>query len=1230
LESSPVFAEQIAQCEAALKPHVDWSLTEVLREGGSLDRVDVVQPVLWAMMVSLAALWRLHGVEPAAVVGHSQGEIAAATVAGALSLEDGARVVALRSAALTELAVGGGMVSVAAPADQVGRWGDRFGGRVSIAALNGPAATVVAGDLDALGELVRDCEAREVRARWIPVDYASHSPLVEPIRERVVKALTGIQPRSGEVPVYSTVTGRPIDAATMDAEYWFTNLRQPVRFEPAVRALLADGHHTFIESSPHPILIPAIQEAIDTDAVCVPSLHRDDDEPTRFALSLGEAHIAGHHVAWTSPTAQPVRPAELPTYPFQHRHYWLHPKPVGEQDLKAAGLDAADHPLLGAAVRMAGSGDLVLTGRLSLDTHPWLADHAVYGTVLIPGTAFVEMALRAADAAGAPGLDELIAEAPLILPDSGAVRLQVTVGSVDEAGVRRVSIHSRRESGDEDVPWTRHATATLRAAELDVPPTDDLTAWPPSGAEAVDLDGFYDRLTEAGYGYGPAFRGLAAVWRRGAEVFAEVALPEGDRRSAADFGLHPALLDAAQHAAFFLSSGEQAAQTRLPFAWTGVRLHATGAGALRVRLTPLAQDGVAMLVADGTGAAVCSIDSLVLRAATSASLTAGAATEGLDSLFRLAWTAVDAQPPRLTRRWVTVGPGDFQALIEDLESGPTSFDAVAVVCEAGTPDAVGAATHRMLALLQDYLAQPALAGTRLVIATQRAVATRPGEDVLDLANSAVWGMVRSAQSENPDRITLLDLDELDDVAGLDLDSLPLDLEPQLALRDGRLLAPRLARAALAERPPTAVPMDASGTAFAEHSVPFDSQGTVLITGGTGTLGRLLAGHLVARHGVRRLLVTSRRGPAAPDAAALTAEIAALAPDAVVTVAACDVADRAAVAELLAGVPAGHPLTAVVHAAGVLDDCVLSSLTPQRLDSVLRPKVDGALHLHELTSGLNLSAFAMFSSVAATVGGPGQANYAAANAFLDGLAAHRRAAGQPGVALAWGLWDAASGMTGHLDQADRARLARGGSRPLSSDLGLRLFDLAHQVEDAHVVPMPLDLATLRAGATAGAPVPALLRGLVRTPQRRAAAAAAGSAEVGQPWAQRLHGLPTQKQTALLLDLIRATAAAVLGHDSAAGVAGDQSFKELGFDSLLSVELRNRLQAASGTALPATLVFDYPTPLEIAEHLRSMLAPDPGDSPAAVPGAPDADLKDDEQFDLMDVESLIQHVLTTAQD
>ncbi|MFI6644595.1 type I polyketide synthase [Streptomyces sp. NPDC050504] len=1220
MAASPVFAEHLTACAAALEPYTGWNLIDVLRQtpgAPSLDRVDVVQPALWATMISLARLWEHLGIAPDAVVGHSQGEIAAAHVAGVLSLQDSARIVALRSRAITRLAGLGGMVFLPLAEAAAGRLIARWADRVAVAVVNGPTATVVAGDADALAEVVAHCEAEGIRARTVPVDYASHTAHVEALHDELLDLLAPVRPRRADVAFYSTVGDRAggalRDTTGMDAAYWYENLRTTVAFETATRSLLDTGHTLFVEVSPHPVLTHAVQETAEAhrgtgEAAVTGTLRRDDDTWQRVLTSLATADTrtpadwAGFYPA-TAPAHR-----SLPTYPFQREHYWIR-QADRATDPGALGLHATEHGLLGAAVALADGSGHVFTGHLSARSHPWIADHAVHGTTLLPGTAFVELALHAGQAVETPHLEDLTLEAPLALAADGSLHLQVHVAAADAEGRRALALHSRPDDAGPDRPWTRHATGTLAPLPTAAPDPAhwaEPTAWPPKGAVPVPADTLYDRLAGRGYHYGPAFQGLAALWRHDDTLYAEVALPTDD--TADPYGLHPALFDAALHPIVGTGPEQDTGQVLLPFAWSGVRLHAVGARSLRVRIAPGDAGTLRIALADPTGQPVADVTSLAVRPVTTEQLAKAVASGGDDHLFRIAWTPVPDARPLTAGRAAFLGATVPEALRAALPGGTGAghhSDAAALLAAATSdlpdlPDLVvatgllelpepaddvpGAARARVqyaLELIQTWLADGRTADSRLVFLTRRAVAVDPATETPSPAQAAVWGLLRTAETENPGRFAVIDLPDGDAVHAESFRTALACGEPQVAVRDDeqRLYAPRLVR----ETPPITDTGTDADTGSRTGTGTGTGTGTVLITGGTGTLGALFARHYAATGRAGHLLLTSRRGPDAPGASELAAELTASGVR--VTVTACDTADRDALAALLAAVPAEHPLTAVVHTAGVLDDGTLASLTADGVERVLRPKADAAWHLHELTRGADLTEFVLFSSAAGVLGTPGQGNYAAANTFLDALAEHRRAEGLPATSLAWGLWSDSSGMTGHLDAADLARMARLGIEPMTADEGLALFDAARAADAACLVPARISPALLRPRLESGT-LPAVLKGLVRAPARRAAAATdAGAATLRD----RLARLTPEEAGDTVAALVRTHAAHVLGHTTADTVHLDKAFKDLGFDSLTAVELRNRLAAATGLRLAPTLVFSYPTPRELGQHLSGLLRP-----------------------------------------
>jgi polyketide synthase 12 len=1493
--SSQVFREQIDACAAALAPHIAWSLPEILLErdnAHALERVEVVQPILFAVMVALACLWRSYGIHPDAVIGHSQGEVAAAHIAGALSLQDAALVVARRSQELARLAGTGAMASLGLASDDAELLLARLNRELAVAAVNGPRSVVVSGSPMSLAALESECAAGGVRCRRLPVDFASHSPDVELIRDDLLEPLAAIQPQSADVPFYSTVIGDVLDGASLDADYWYRNLRAPVRFAAGTQALHDTGHRAFVEISPHPVLTMDIADGINTDdTLIVGSLRSHENDLQRFLTSIGEAYVAGLPVDWRQAVSH-GRPVQLPTYPFQRQRYWLEvsgdnvsPTNTGLTrtghpflaNVTEVGLNPANHPLLGATVELADDEGLVCTGLFSLGSHPWLADHVVLGNAVLPGTALLELALHAAASVGCDRVEELTLQTPLLLPESASLTLQVRIGPADGSNHRTVTIHSRRSTTTVNAtaraPWLRHAIGTL--TQSTPIKGEDCAVRPPGDATELDVEAIYTGLASQGYTYGPAFQGLKAAWRRDDEIWAEARLTDDRQHEAADYVIHPTLLDSALHSMAFAHSDASDERRWLPFSFTGVILHKIGATMLRTKIVPVGPHAFSLELADEAGVLVGTIDSLTVRPIEPGQFTR--LRGGMDdSLFHLSWTAFPDHHP--------AAPPAVPDLVVHRMSAPPAGSSLA--------DAVRAAIRQALEVVRSFLADDRLADAHLVLVTHEAVNTRDAEKNRNLADAAVWGLIRTAQTEHPGRITLVDVDRVPaSLAAVPaaVASAVVEAEPQLALRDGMVLVPRLTRIAdsgaivapagvsawrleaskngtldglalvecpavtrrlvddevrvgvraaglnfrdvlaalgvvhdeaglggemagvvletgpavddlsvgdrvLGLGPPgqlgpvavtdrrllrripanlsfaqaasvpigfstayhglvnlarvgpgervlvhaatggvgiaavqvakamgaevfgTASPAkwhtlrsmglderhiassrtlefeeefreaaggcgmdvvlnalsgdftDASlrlmapggrfiemgktdirdpgqvalahpgvtyrafdllgsdteelastlvrtlelfedGTlqtppvtawdirraheAFRDMSqglhigknvvtmpVPLDSDGTVLITGGTGTLGALVARRMVTRHGIRHLMLVGRRGLQAPDAALLQAELREL--GATVTIGAADLGDRDALAAVLAAIPAEHPLTAVVHCAGVLDDGVISTLKGSQMDRVLRPKADAAWYLHELTRDLDLAAFILFSSAAGTFGGPGQANYAAANAFLDALAQHRRSLGLSATSMVWGYWSESSGMTGHLTIADKARITAAGFLPVPTDLGLDLFDAAFSQDRAVVVPALLDLRARTARGTA----PAILRAVAR-PVRQARRMTRAKEDTTLD--ERLAGLPAASQRAVLLELILSEAAAVLGHSTSADLQADQPFNDLGFKSLTAVELRNRLAKVSGLRLPTALIFDQPTPAELAAYLQTRLFP-----------------------------------------
>ncbi|MEU2133698.1 SDR family NAD(P)-dependent oxidoreductase [Streptomyces sp. NPDC018352] len=1185
-EAYPVFADAFDAVCAELDRHLDQLVRDVVFGGSELiDQTVYTQAGLFAIEVSLFRLLEHWGVTPDYLLGHSIGELAAAHVAGVWSLEDAAALVAARGRLMQALPTGGAMVAVQATEAEVL---PLLTGDVSIAALNGPDSVVISGDEDAVLAIASGF----AKTKRLRVSHAFHSPRMEPMLAEFRTVAEGLTFHAPKFPIVSNLTGEVAGEELLTADYWVDHVRQAVRFLDGISQLESQGVTTYLELGPGGVLSAMGQSCVtDDEAGFVPALRKNRTEPEALTTALAELHVRGKAVDWSAYYADTgARRTDLPTYAFDHQHYWLVSSGGSAGDPGNLGLESAGHPLLGAMTEMAGVGSALFTGRLAVTSHPWLADHVVMGTRLVPGTALVEWALHAGERVGAAVLEELTLQAPLVLPEEGAVVVQIAVEAPAEDGRRVVRVHSRA-AADIGGTWVSHASGVL--ADAPTADAESLADWPPNGAVEVEVDAVYEELAGLGLEYGPAFRGLRAVWRRGHEIFAEAALPEALRGAADRFGLHPALMDAALHP---MGLGTSAG---LPFAWSDVRLHAVGAERLRVRITRTDDSadpespGASVLLADGTGAPVASIGSLALRPVTREQLaerTHGSGG-GARSLYRIGWSPLDAARPAV--------------------GAAAEVDVIEVPGPADGVDAVADVHHRVtraLERLQVWLSEERPEGERVVVATRGAVAIE-GEEVRDLGAAAVWGLVRSAQSEHPGRIVLIDThpdhdhrrdherDHHHDRSHVqDPESDPGALvavgEPQLAVRGRQLHAARLIRTA-----PTR-------TDDATDGCP-DVEGTVLVTGASGTLGGLMARHLAGAWGARDLVLVSRRGAQAPGAAELVAELEALGASA--RFEACDVADGQALAALVGAIRATGRLAGVVHTAGVLDDGVFGSLTGERLSGVFRPKVDAAWQLHELTADLDLSFFVLFSSVSGVVGQPGQANYAAANTYLDALAQYRRARGLPATSLAWGPW-AEGGMFGRMSEADVRRLRRSGMVPMSSAEGLELFDTAVASGEPAVVPVLFDLPEWRRAAPDSGVVPHLMRSLVRVTPRRAANGSVVSAPE-ESLRTRLEALAPEERRGAMLEVVTTEAAAVLGHAPGYRIKPQQTFSELGFDSLTAVELRNRLGAATGLRLPPTLIFNYPTAEALAAHILGLAAPagtGTGASTTPAPADPGAEL------------------------
>ncbi|PJJ06458.1 acyl transferase domain-containing protein [Streptomyces sp. 2333.5] len=1157
-DAFPVFADAFDAVCAYFDGELATPLRDVVfgEDPETLNQTGFTQPALFAVEVALFRLMESFGVRPDFLVGHSIGELVAAHVAGVMSLEDACRLVAARGRLMQALPSGGAMVSIQASEAEVLPLLEGQEQRVSIAAVNGPKSVVISGEEFAVTEVAGRFESEGRKVKRLQVSHAFHSPLMEPMLDEfrsVAESVAYVEPR---IPVVSNLTGALATSQELTSpDYWVRHVREAVRFADGIRWLAEHEVTRFLEIGPDGTLTAMAQGCLDSDVdadhVLIPALRGDDrGEVSALLTAAGRAFVHGTTIDWqafftanatesTTATVPTPTPIDLPTYAFQHQRYWLE-IPSSTADASSIGLAAAEHPLLGATVALAGGHEVVLTGRLSPRTQPWLAEHRIAGAIVVPSTALLELAVRAGDEVGCSHIRELALEAPLVLAEDGAVQLQLRIEDPDSSGDRALGVYARPASAPADAPWTRHASGVL--AESGPSETFGFAAWPPVGAEPVDIDDLYDGLTAAGFDYGPAFRGVRAVWQGADGVYAEAELPES---AAEGFALHPALLDAALHP-LGLGLLDGVATEAVLFAWSGASLQATGATSLRIRLTRRGPDEVSLQAADGSGQPVLTVESMLMR--KTGELRNDGTPSLPASLLRLDWAPIaverametdtgedaaadaDADAPRLT----VVGSdplGLAEALgtyaVEAADAATTTTAATAgTVLVTGVATAVEA--HTTLTTLGELLGQESAA--RLVFVTRGAVAL--GDDALDGEAAALREELRAVQAAHPGRIVLVDVDD-------DLDSLrvlPAALatdEPEMAVRGGEVSAARLVRCA-------------STAATALDVAP---GGTVLVTGPfaeqvAAALESAAQVETVAYQDQDQEQDQGREGDGEGDPAPR--------PDGL----------KAAIAAIQA---TERPLTAVVHTAN-LDQ-------PRDVDR--NRDVDTARRLDDLTRRTNEDG----AAPAFVLIGVGSAD-APSCGHLAALAHHRAAAGLPALAL---LPSPGAGTPG--------------LSAVSVEESAALLGAAQATGRTVLLPARVDRAALRGSS---AQLPPILTALAQGSGRRIATRAQASAVSGL--ARRLAGKGAAERGRVLLTLVRTQIAHVLGYAGPDEVEPSRSFTDLGFTSLTAVELRNQLREATGMALSATLVFDYPTPVALARYLDGELTGETGDlvpTPVGVP-------------------------------
>ncbi|MEE3643219.1 MULTISPECIES: type I polyketide synthase [unclassified Brenneria] len=1207
---SGVFAQALDEVCEHLDPLLPQPLKTIMfAEKGSaeadlLDRTDFTQAALFAFEVALYRTVTHLGPTPDMVVGHSIGEIAAAHIAGVFSLADAAKFVAVRGGLMQSISAKGAMVAIEAGEQEILPSLAGYETAVTIAVVNTPSSVVISGDTDTVLQIAEQWQSRGYRTHRLRTSHAFHSPHIDVIVETLRSTLATLAFNPPAMPIISTVTGELLsNEQACSPDYWATQARRAVRFDAAANWLLAHNTVTALEIGPDGVLTAmgrtndaARQLDGESDTVWIAPVRKEREEGRPLFAALAKLYAQGLPLDWTKLLAR-TRSVPLPTYPFQHRRYWLEaPSP---RSASGGGLRALTHPLLQAGIEMADRQGWIFTGQLDAAKQPWVSEHKVDGVTAVAGAMTIELIQHAGAQIGYACIDTLVLHSLFMLPDDVVVDIQLRVGEADENGIRPADFYFRypqsyADSAEEENTWQRHAICKLAPTDRNLPVWPDLNmeTWPPAGAQPLDLSDLYHQHRLSALG--PAFQRLKSAWRGNGGIYIETeCLPENvtDNHK---FDIHPLLLDAGMQSAFIDATQETDGQIQVVFSFNGLKFYSLGARRLRGHMitkprsasTPDHSEHHLRLV-DEIGTPVAEIDGLVLKAFNPQTHTAPRRQQP----YHLAWRDVPADTAAVNNLcWIIPQTASRQRLItqlseeeqtrvfNDSETALASFSAASdyaaalFICPLADDDDIHQPLRQLLDLVQNWLAAPQTAHCPLAVVTQHAVATHDGEDVPNLTQSPLWGLLRTAQCEHPGRFLLLDVDDLD-ASWPQLSTavgVALAREPQLALRRGGLLAPRLVKTSAAR---TAAHQEESSALMPPR--PLAPEGTVLITGGTGALGKTVAKHLAEKHGIRHILLASRTGPDAPGADDVIKDLVGL--GVAVTITACDIADPQAVQALLGAIPLTHPLTAIIHAAGTVDTAEIRAMTPEQIDSVLRSKADSAWNLHRLTQHQDLAAFVLYSSAVSLLPQKGQGNYAAANAFLDALAHHRRHKGLPATAMAWGMWAERSEMGKQLGAEGIQDIIDSGQIPLSIPQGLAFLDGVIGTDadphPPHLLPTRLNLEALRAqGLTV------LLTELLpaaSTPQ-----SAAGTA-------RHIAAMPEAERGAYLTKLILQHAGEVLSHPDPKSIRVDVEFITLGFDSLTSVEMSSRLASVVGIRVPATAIFDHPTPQALTLYLLGQL-------------------------------------------
>ncbi|GHO72105.1 polyketide synthase [Ktedonobacter sp. SOSP1-52] len=1234
LAQEPAFRAAIEACDRVMGNYVDWSLLDLLQineDPARLDEIDVIQPTLFAIEVALAALWRSWGVEPDAVVGHSMGETAAAYIAGALSLEDAAWIICSRSKLALRQRGKGAMAAVELSLEQATALvkDNKYEERVAVAVSNSPNSTVLSGDAEAMKEILTVLEEKGIFGRLVRVDFASHSPQMDLLRDDLLSLMQRVQPHPASVPMLSTVDATYIEGRELTAQYWVENLRKPVLFLNATQELLEEGFDIFMEMSPHPILVGAIRQTIeqsDKPAMALASLRRDEGR-NALLTTLGTLYLYGYDVEWSRLYPDGGQRVSLPTYPWQRQRHWNdgvnHSQSRAISTWKSDGTLA--HPILHIGTPLALQKQTYLwTTEIDAELFPYLEEHRVHDMPVLAGAAYIELALAAAtEIFGARHfcIEDLQLKKVLFFPKDTRHTLQVTLTPHEaEEGSWVLQFYSTQaEQGKQAVSWTHHATAMVRRVEEFLiseahPPLLPEQA-PDQWTMTMEAPAFYEGIRARGIQHGPRFQGVTHIWRRPGEVMAKITVPQEVTDERSGYQVHPALMDAILQGIIpFLPETNE--DSYVPVMVKQVRLYqqpeSTGSLWSHATLRSDNSDNMStiegnIILLDGEGHVLLEV--LGFRLQSLEDNTQGLMRQRLNQLlYTIQWEqqALSKQQEHVERkRWLIFGehegpaqqlvkylqesgaqyiiatpgnaykqiqqgqaqqyelnpvsPEEFHQLFSELSQGGHTIDGIVYlwsqltrpVNEASTVHALSEdqqlASIGMLHLLQALTAAKQESTPRLYLATSGVHAIEEHEETTALSQAPLWGLGRVIVYEHQDlHATLIDLDPTpseESIEALGKEILANDEADEVALRGQRRYVARLAHHTL---PNEQEPSESL----------FRQDGTYVITGGLGGVGLRTAQWMIEQ-GARTLVLMGRRGPSEEAQATLHMMRET---GATVHLMLADVSQEEQLAlaldEIRRRMP---PLRGIFHSAVVLDDSTLLQLDRERFQGVMPPKVDGAWNLHRLTLNDPLDFFVLFSSAASLIGSPGQGNYAAANAFMDMLAFYRRQQGLPALCINWGRW----GEVGQAMKGDRGeRLDVRGFASMKPKEGLTVLGELLRQSPPQVGVMSFHLpkwSQFYPNLTSSS----LFAGLVEETRAQEQEGAAEPRLTGD----MLVMLDEEARHQALSQYLNGHIARVLGHASL-NLDAYQPLNRLGIDSLMSVELKNRIRADLGVTIAVT--------------------------------------------------------------